>query len=103
MFKYIITSLHEAENYKKAFLVRICDTLEEAKSLLETLYKDAEQNKQGRLSKISNPKWLDENHTALQITATMSAGWITTKTTETLYITDEHVKNIYDKTPWIEY
>lgn len=100
MFKYIITNLHETKNYKKAYLVRICDTLEDAKALLETLYKDAEQNTQGKVSKISNPMWLDENHTALQITATMRVGWIIT---ETLYITNERVDNIYSKHPWIEY
>lgn len=103
MLKYIITSLQEATNYKKAFLVCICDTLDYAKELLETLYADAEQGKQGKVGKISNPKWLDENHTTLQITTTMSAGWITTETTETYYITDEHADNIYSKHPWIEY
>lgn len=96
--KYIITCSVDAED---SYLERVCDSFEEAITLLETLYEDAENSKQGKLGKVTNPKWI--NPYTLQVTFQAQCGHVFVKEWRTYQIHNELESNIYSKTPWITY
>lgn len=96
--KYTITC---AVNDDNSYLERVCDSLEEAIALLETLYEDAAKSKQGKLGKVTNPKWI--NPYTLQVTFQTQCGRIVVKEWRTYQIHNEWESNIYSKTPWITY
>jgi hypothetical protein len=102
--KYIITSIQEyKDGTKKAFLTRICDNIEDARTLLQRIYEDAENNRAGRYATLSNPKWLDDKHNTLQVTSTTRTSWVHMEVTETYCLSDDWTTNIYDKALWISY
>lgn len=102
--KFIISVLQEYQDgTKKSFLVRICDTREEADNLLSCLYEEAKNKNMGRHSQVSDPMWLNDHHTELQIKSTMWCGGFSTTTKETYFLSDDWEKNIYSKNGWIDY
>lgn len=102
--KFIISVIQEYQDgTKKSFLVRICDTREEADNLLSRLYEEAKRENVGRYSRVSDPMWLDDHHTELQIKSTMWCGGFSTTTKETYFLSDDWEKNIYSKNGWIDY
>lgn len=102
--KYIITVLQEYEDGKKyTCLVRICNSREEADKLLQSLYEEAEAKNVGKHGQVSDPHWINENKTQLQVTFTMFGCGIRQVVKETYCLTDDWTDNIYSKTPWIDY
>lgn len=102
--KYIITVLQEYEDGKKyTCLVRICNSREEADKLLQSLYEEAKAKNVGKHGRVSDPLWVKENKTALQVTFTMFGCGIRQVVKETYFLTDDWTDNIYSKTPWMDY
>jgi glucose-6-phosphate isomerase len=102
--KYIITVLQEYQDGKKhTCLVRICNSREEADNLLQSLYEEAESKNMGRHGRVSDPMWVNENKTQLQITFTMVGCGVRQVVKETYFLTDDWEDNIYSKTPWMDY
>lgn len=102
---YVITchNKHVQTGDECSFLVRLVKDLEEAKKLMQSVYDDA---KAGRLSKhgvkYSDPKWLTETHTTLQVTADINInGWLHSTTTEIYQLSDEWDSNIFNNKSWI--
>ena len=100
---YVITCHHKHElGREESFLIRMVKDLEEAKKLMQSIYDDAANNRMGRYAKYSDPKWLDENHTTLQITSDISInGWLHSVTIETFHLSDEWESNIFSNKTWI--
>lgn len=102
--KYIITVLQEYEDGKKyTCLVRICNSREDADNLLQSLYEEAEAKNVGKHGQVSDPIWINENKTQLQVTFTMFGCGIRQVVKETYSLTDDWTDNIYSKTSWIDY
>lgn len=102
---YVITCHHKHEQTGRecSFLVRLVEDLETAKKLMQSVYNDAEAGRLGKHGgKYSNPKWIDEKHQTLQVTADINInGWLHSTTTETYHLSDEWESNIFDDKPWI--
>lgn len=102
---YVITCHHkhvQTEN-ESTFLVRMVKTLDEAKELLQGVYKDAKSGWSGRFEiDYSDPKWLDDRHLKIQVTADINInGWLHSTTIETYEIHDDWNFNIFDDKPHI--
>ena len=102
---YVITchQKHEQTGEECSFLCRLTDSLEAAKKLMQSVYDDAEAGRCGRHGvKYTAPKWLNDNHTTLQVTADINInGWLHSITTETYHLSNEWDSNIFDNKPWI--
>ena len=100
---YVITCHHKHELGREAsFLVRMVETLEEAKELMQGIYDDAAAGREGKFGKYSDPKWLDESHQTLQITSDINInGWLHSTTIETYHLSDDWESNIFSNKPWI--
>lgn len=105
LLRYVITchTKHVQLGTEDSFLIRIVNGVEEGDSLLEGLYKDAEQGRTTKFgAKYSNPKWLDEHHKKLQVTADINInGWLHSTSIETYSLHDEWDKNIFSDKCWI--
>ena len=102
---YVITCHHKHEQTGEecSFLCRLTSNLETAKKLMQSVYDDAEAGKLGKHGvKYSAPKWLNDKHTTLKVTADINInGWLHSTTTEIYHLSDEWDSNIFDNKPWI--
>ena len=102
---YAITCHHKhlQLEIEETFLVRLVKTLDEAKSLLQGAYEDAESNKKSKYGiEYSDPKWLDEEHFTLQLKSDVSInGWLHSTIIETYSIHDEWNFNIFSNKSWL--
>lgn len=101
---YPITCLskHVQSNEESTFLIRIVDSLEEGKELMNSIYEDAMLNKTTKYGiTYSNPKWLDDRHLKIQVTCDMVCGWMHCTTIETYQLGDEWNFNVFSKDRWI--
>lgn len=71
-FKYIVTETQtfhnngqtEEDEEISSFLIRICDTLEDAKAILQSAYNDASENYKDRYGfRLSSPKFINKKDT----------------------------------------
>lgn len=92
----------EGDN-KGTFIERIVDDFDIAKQLLEGVYKDAEKGRVDKRGiKYTNPKWLNESHTKIQVTADINInGWLHCTHIQTYELHDEWSANLYSDKPWV--
>lgn len=68
-----------------SYLEALVDTEAEAKKLMEDIYDDAKHEYMTKIGVIySDPKWLDDEHTKLEVKASISAGSLSY--TETFFL-----------------
>lgn len=81
------------------FVVRICDNFKTAKSLLNQLFEDASNNEISTKTgaTLSNPMWLNSDHTRLQITQTIAC--VGLKIQETYTIHEDSETNLFSANP----
>lgn len=105
LLRYVITchTKHVQLKDEDSYLIRIVNNLEEAIPLMEGIYRFAEQGRTTKFgAKYSDPKWLDEHHHKLQVTADINInGWLHSTSVETYALHDEWDKNIFNDKPWI--
>lgn len=89
------------EDTEHTYLEKLTDTEGEAKALLDRVYIEASEGFVSRQTgaKHYDPRWLDEEHTILQVSVSMTAGYGTLNYTHTYEIGYVWQKNL-DK-PWI--
>lgn len=101
---YVITCRHKhvQTGDESSFLVRLVKDLNTAKSLMQSIYDDAESNRVAKFGgRYSSPKWLDDKHLKLQITHDIAVGWMHSTTTEIYELSDEWNFNIINNKPYI--
>ena len=102
---YVITCHHKhvQTGNECSFLVRLVKDLDSAKKLIQSVYDDAEAGRTGKHGvRYSDPQWLNEKRTTLQVTADINInGWLHSTTTEVYHLSDEWDSNIFDSKPWI--
>lgn len=81
-----------------SYLEALVDTEAKAKELMEDIYDDAEHKYTTKIGVIySDPKWLDDEHTKLEVKASIRAGYTTLSYTETYFLSwissEEKVRN----------
>lgn len=102
-FIYTITSacVHNGDKETSSYLLRICDTKEQAVELMQSIFDDAESERPLKHGKMINPKWLDEHHRRLEVTHVCCCGWIRTETKEVYQLNQEAKDTMFSKKIWM--
>lgn len=100
--QYIITHLtvYQKDGEMNSYLEAVCDTEAQAKELMQGIYNDAAKKFRSRHTGAIHydPKWLDEEHTKLEVKVSASAVYVNDLSyTETYFLSwipsEEKIRN----------
>ena len=94
---------HVQSDSENVYIERIVKSPEIAKELMESIYEDAKNESLGKHgTKYSDPKWLNESHTKIQVTTDINInGWLHCTHIQTYELHDDWNTNLYSDKPWV--
>lgn len=101
--QYTITHLSVHDGEMNSYLEAICDTEAQAKELMQNIYNDAAKKFKSRHTGAVHydPKWLDEEHTKLEVKVSASAVYVNDLSyTETYFLSWTWKEKMYNP-KWI--
>lgn len=99
---YTITvNVEYNDGTQMSYVTRITPDEEFAKSLMQSIYDDAENKRSTKVGVYSNPEWVDENHNVLKVLCTCGVGYMSVEFPHTYTLNAEWEDNVFSKQTWV--